>query len=105
MSVAMPEPTQDDWVKTVLFDRGYLARIRGDAIKVYLAIIEACEGVPDRSVTISLNLLMRRTTLSCPTVIESLARLEDLGLVVSTTRQRGKVKTYYVSDPPAGVPA
>ena len=61
MSVAMPESTQDDWVKTVLFDRGYLARIRGDAIKVYLAIIEACGGVPDRSVTISLNLLMQRT--------------------------------------------
>jgi hypothetical protein len=105
MSVATPEPTHDDWVKTVLFDRGYLARIRGDAIKVYLAIIEACGGVPDRSVTISLNLLMQRTKLSCPTVIESLARLENLGLVVSTTHQRGKVKTYYVSDPPAGVPA
>ncbi len=105
MSVAMPESTQDDWVKTVLFDRGYLARIRGDAIKVYLAIIEASGGVPDRSVTISLNLLMQRTKLSCPTVIESLARLEDLGLVVSTTHQRGKVKTYYVTDPPAGVPA
>ena len=105
MSVAIPEPTQDDWVKSVLFDRGYLARIRGDAIKVYLAIIEACGGVPDRSVTISLNLLMQRTKLSCPTVIESLARLESLGLVVSTTHQRGKVKTYYVSDPPAGVPA
>ena len=104
MSVPVPEPTQDDWVRTVLFDRGYLARIRGDAIKVYLAIIEACGGVPDRSVTISLNLLMHRTQLSCPTVIESLARLEDLGLVVSTTRQRGKVKTYYVSNPPAGVP-
>lgn len=105
MSVAMPESTQDDWVKTVLFDRGYLARIRGDAIKVYLAIIEASGGVPDRSVTISLNLLMQRTKLSCPTVIESLARLEGLGLVVSTTHQRGKVKTYYVTDPPAGVPA
>jgi replication initiation and membrane attachment protein DnaB len=104
MSVAMPQPTQDDWVKIVLFDRGYLARIRGDAIKVYLTIIQACEGVPDRSVTISLNLLMQRTKLSCPTVIESLARLEELGLVVSTTNQRGKVKTYYVSDPPAGVP-
>jgi hypothetical protein len=104
MSVPVPEPTQDDWVRTVLFDRGYLARIRGDAIKVYLAIIEACGGVPDRSVTISLNLLVKRTQLSCPTVIESLARLEDLGLVVSTTHQRGKVKTYYVSNPPAGVP-
>jgi hypothetical protein len=104
MSVPVPEPTHNDWVRTVLFDRGYLARIRGDAIKVYLAIIEACGGVPDRSVTISLNLLVRRTHLSCPTVIESLVRLEDLGLVVSTTRQRGKVKTYYVSNPPAGVP-
>jgi pyocin large subunit-like protein len=101
----MPEPSQDDWVKTVLFDRGYLARIRGEAIKVYLAIIEACGGIPDRSVTISLSVLMRRTELTCPTVIESLARLEDLGLVVSTTHPRGKVKTYYVSNPPAGVPA
>ena len=100
MTVAMPTPTQNDWVKTVLFDRGYLARIRGEAIKVYLAIIEACGGVPDRSVTISLSRLMRRTQLSCPTVIDCLARLEDLGLVVSTTHQRGKVKTYYVSDPP-----
>ena len=44
---------------------------------------------------------MQRTELSCPTVIESLSRLESLGLVVSTTRQRGRVKTYYVSDPPA----
>ncbi len=105
MSAPMPEPTQEDWVKTVLFDRGYLARIRGEAIKVYLAIIEACGGVPDRSVTISLNTLTRRTQLTCPTVIESLARLENLGLVVSTTHQRGKVKTYYVSNPPAEVPA
>lgn len=101
MPVARPKPTHDDWVKTVLFDRGYLSRIPGESIKVYLAIIEACGGVPDRSVTISLRLLMQRTELSCPTVIESLSRLETLGLVVSTTRQRGKVKTYYVSDPPA----
>jgi len=105
MSVAMPKPSQDDWVKTVLFDRGYLPRIRGEAIKVYLAVIEACGGVPDRSVTMSLSLLMRRTQLSCPTVIESLSHLEDLGLVVSTTHQRGKVKTYYVSDPPPLIPA
>jgi replication initiation and membrane attachment protein DnaB len=104
MPVAIPKTTQNDWVKTVLFDRGYLPRIRGEAIKVYLAMIEACGGVPDRSVTVSLSLLMRRTQLSCPTVIESLSRLEDLGLVVSTTRQRGKVKTYYVSDPPAVCP-
>jgi hypothetical protein len=101
MMAAIPQTTQNDWVKTVLFDRGYLARIRGEAIKVYLAIIEACGGQPDRSVTISLGGLMTRTQLSCPTVIDCLARLEELGLVVSTTRQRGKVKTYYVSDPPA----
>jgi hypothetical protein len=105
MSAAMPEPPQDDWVKTVLFDRGYLPRIRGEAIKVYLAVIEACGAVPDRSVTMSLSVLMRRTHLSCPTVIDSLAHLEDLGLVVSTTHQRGKVKTYYVSDPPSLIPA
>ena len=96
----MPKPTQNDWVKTVLFDRGYLPRIRGEAIKVYLAVIEACGGVPDRSVTMSLNLLMRRTHLSCPTVIDSLSHLENLGLVVTTTHQRGRAKTYYVSDPP-----
>jgi hypothetical protein len=105
MSVTRPKPTENDWMKTVLFDRGYLPRIRGDAIKVYLAVIEACGGIPDRSVTMSLNLLVERTQLSCPTVIESLAQLERLGLVVSTTRQRGKVKTYYISDPPALIPA
>ncbi len=105
MSVATPKTTQNDWVKTVLFDRGYLPHFRGEAIKVYLAVIQACGGVPDRSVTMSLSLLMRRTHLSCPTVIDSLSHLEDLGLVVSTTRQRGKVKTYYVSDPPALISA
>ncbi len=99
MSVAMP--IQTDWVKSVLFDRGYLARIRGEAIKVYLAMLEASGGEPDKSVTISLSQLMDRTQLSCPTVIESLLRLENLGLVVSTTHERGKVKTYYISDPPA----
>jgi hypothetical protein len=97
MTATMPTNTQNDWVKTVLFDRGYLARIRGEAIKVYLAIIEACGGAPGRSVTISLNRLMQRTRLSCPTVIDCLGRLEDLGLVVSTTHQRGKMKTYYLS--------
>jgi hypothetical protein len=97
MTAAIPTT---DWVKSVLFDRGYLPRIRGEAIKVYLAIIEACGGVPDRSVTMSLGALTERTGLSCPTVIECLLRLEVLGLVVSTTRQRGKVKTYYVPDPP-----
>ena len=70
-------PIQTDWVKSVLFDRGYLARIRGEAIKVYLVMLEASGGRPDQSVTISLSQLMKRTRLSCPTVIESLTRLED----------------------------
>ena len=78
MVVTKPETVHADWVQTVLFERGYLARIRGDAIKVYLTIIEACNGVPDRSLTISLNQLMERTHLSCPTVIESLSRLRSL---------------------------
>jgi hypothetical protein len=99
MPVAVP--VEAGWLKSVLFDRGYLARIRGEAIKVYLVMVDACGGVPDRSVTLSLKELMRRTHLSCPTVVESLARLETLGLVVSTTRQRGKVKSYYISDPPS----
>ena len=30
--------------------------------------------------------------MSCPTVIDCLSRLEELGLVVSTTHQRGKVQ-------------
>lgn len=98
MTVATPIGT--DWVKSVLFDRGYLARIRGESIKVYLVMLEAAGGLPGTSVTMSLNQLTRRTRLSMPTVIESLVRLEDLGLVVSTTRERGKVKSYYVSDPP-----
>jgi hypothetical protein len=99
MAVAIPAPAQTDWVRTVLFDRGYLAKIRGEAIKVYLVIIEACDGLPNRSLTISLKQLMNRTGLSCPTVIESLTRLEQLGLVVSTTHERGKVKTYYIPGP------
>jgi len=99
--VPVAMPIQTDWVKSVLFDRGYLSRIRGEAIKVYLVMLEGCGGAPDQSVTISLSQLSRRTRLSCPTVIESLSKLENLGLVVSTTHERGKVKTYYVSDPPA----
>lgn len=98
MPVAMP--VQTDWLKDVLFDRGYLARIRGEAIKVYLVMVQACGGRPDRNVTMSLRHLMERTRLSCPTIIDSLGRLERLGLVVSTTRERGKVRTYYVPDPP-----
>jgi DNA-binding MarR family transcriptional regulator len=91
---------QTDWVQHVLFDRGYLARIKGEAIKVYLVILQACGGRPDQSVTVSLRQLSQRTRLSSPTIQESLARLETLGLVVSTTHERGKVKTYYVPDPP-----
>ena len=98
MPVAMP--TQTDWLKSVLIDRGYLARIKGESIKVYLVVLEACGGMPDQSITLSLAQLRSRTKLSTPTVIESLSRLEELGLVVSTTHERGKVKTYYVPDPP-----
>ena len=98
MPVAMP--IQTDWLRSVLIDRGYLARIKGEGIKVYLVMIEACGGEPDQSVTMSLSQIMARTRLSCPTVIDGLARLEALGLVVSTTHERGKVKTYYVPDPP-----
>lgn len=103
MPVAMP--VQTDWLKSVLFDRGYLSRIKGEAIKVYLVMVQASGGQPDRSVCLSLNQIMGRTRLSCPTVIESLARLEKLGLVVSTTRERGKAKTYYVPDPPSDLSA
>ena len=85
----------------MLFNRGYLARIKGEAIKVYLVMVQACGGRPDRSVRLSLAQLTERTRLSCPTVIESLKRLESLGLVVSTTRDPGRAKTYYVPNPPA----
>ena len=44
MPVAMP--TQTDWLKSVLFDRGYLPGSRGEAIKVYLVMVEACGGSP-----------------------------------------------------------
>lgn len=98
--MAISAPVQMEWLRSVLFDRGYLARIKGEGIKVYLAMIEASGGQPDRSVTLSLRQLMSRTHLSCPTVIDGLARLEKLGLVVSTTRRRGKVTTYYIADPP-----
>ena len=97
MPVAMPIPA--DWLRSVLIDRGYLARIKGEAIKVYLTMLDACGGIPDRSVTVSLNELMSETRLSCPTVIASLSRLETLGLVVATAHERGRVKTYYVPDP------
>ena len=101
MATAMPVETE--WLKSVLFDRGYLARIKGEAIKVYLVVVQACDGLPDRSVTMSLSQLMSRTRLSCPTVVSGLARLEKLGLVVSTTHERGKTNTYYVPDPPGSL--
>ena len=101
MPAVMSKPVAtDDWLRSVLFERGYLAKIKGEAIKVYLVMVEACGGLPDASVTLSLRQIQDRTRLSCPTVIDSLSRLEGLGLVVSTTKQRGRVKTYYVSDPP-----
>ena len=103
--VPVATPIETDWLRSVLIDRGYLAQIRGEGIKVYLIMLAACGGRPDRSVTLSLSQLMARTRLSCPTVIDSLARLEGLGLVVSTTHERGKVKTYYVSDPPESLSA
>ena len=100
LPVPVAMPIQTDWLKSVLIDRGYMARIKGEGIKVYLTVLEACGGIPDQSVTMSLSQIMAKTRLSCPTVIDSLSRLESLGLVVSTTHERGKVKTYYVSDPP-----
>ena len=93
-------PIQTEWLRSVLFDRGYLARIKGEAIKVYLAVLEVSGGVPDQSVSLSLARLRTRTNLSTPTLIHSLTQLEELGLVVSTTHEKGKVKTYYVPDPP-----
>jgi pyocin large subunit-like protein len=93
-------PSQIDWLKNVLFDRGYLARLKGEAIKVYLIMVNAAGGEPDRSVTLSLNALMTKTNLTCPTIIQALSRLEELGLVVSTTRRKGRTTTYYIPDPP-----
>lgn len=96
---------QADWMKSVLIDRGYLARIKGEAIKVYLVMLEASGGMPDRSVTVSLSRLMAETRLTCPTVVEALRRLEKLGLVVSTTHRPGLTKSYYVADPPSSLSA
>ncbi len=89
-----------DWLQSVLFDRGYLARIKGEAIKVYLVIVSECGGQPDRDTTISLRQLMEQTNLSCPTIVDSLTRLESLGLVISTNHGRGKTKSYTIPDPP-----
>jgi len=99
--VPVAMPVEADWLQTVLFERGYLARIKGEAIKVYLAMVEAGGGRPDRSVSLGLAGLRRRTRLSTPTLVESLRRLEALGLVVPTTKGQGRLTTYYIADPPA----
>ena len=39
---AVMSPVGTDWLRSVLFERGYLARIKGEAIKVYLVMVEAC---------------------------------------------------------------
>ena len=85
MTATMPQTAQNDWVKTVLFDRGYLARIRGEAIKVYLAIIEASGGLPDRSVTISLSQLIAAP--SCPARPSSIAWSGSSGSAWSSPRR------------------
>lgn len=100
MSSATVTTHTDDWVRHLLFDRGYLASMKGESIKVYLTMLTACGGEPDRSVTISLRSIQDATNLSCPTVIESLNRLEELGLVVPTMRKSGRVKTYYIPGVP-----
>lgn len=90
----------DGWVRHLLFDRGYLASMKGESIKVYLTLLTACGGEPGRSVSMSLRSIQEATNLSCPTVIESLSRLEKLGLVVSTVRGSRKGNTYYIPGVP-----
>ncbi len=99
--MAVATPVEADWLKGVLFRRGYLARMKGETIKVYLSVLAACGGEPGRDVTMSLSQLMDRTRLSSPTVIECLLRLERLGLVAATSPGPGRVKTYSISDPEA----
>jgi len=89
-----------DWIRELLFDQGFLALMKGESVKVYLTMLSACGGEPGKSVTMSLKSLQEATCLSCPTVIESLERLEKLGLVVSTTRKSGSPNTYYIPGPP-----
>lgn len=100
-----PAETGTDWFRTVLLERGYLARIRGEAIKVYLVMLSACGGSPGRSVTLSVPEIMRRTRLSYPTVQASLKQLTTLGLVVSKENKVGRTRTYEVPDPPSRVSA
>ena len=99
--VPVAMPIQTDWVKSVLFDRGYLARIRGEAIKVYLVMLEACGG----------DARPERDDQPEPVDGADAALVPDgdrrawRGSRTSawSSRRRtsaGKVKTYYVSDPP-----
>jgi len=91
-----------DWVRYLLFDKGYLALMKGESVKVYLTMLAACDGEPGRSVTMSLRSLQSATNLSCPTVIDCLSRLETLGLVVPTVHKPGHANTYYIPGPPPG---
>lgn len=93
-----------EWFKTLMLDRGQLARIRGEAIKVYLVLLELGGGRPGRIVTVSGAELSRRTWLSGPTVSECLVRLESLGLVAALETKPGRAKSYRVSDPRGGGP-
>ena len=45
-TVPVAMPVQTDWLKSVLFDRGYLARIKGEAIKVYLVMVRLAAASP-----------------------------------------------------------
>ena len=48
----------------------------------------------------SLRTIQNATNLSCPTVIDCLDRLENLGLVVHTMHKPGHANTYYIPGPP-----
>lgn len=108
MCVAVEEPmsqsssptSSQDWVRHLLFDQGFLAAMKGESVKVYLAMLTACGGEPGRSVTMSLRTIQNATNLSCPTVIDCLDRLENLGLVVHTIHKPGHANTYYIPGPP-----
>ena len=88
-----------EWLRVTLLERGYLARIGGEAIKVYLVLIGLCAGRPGRSVRVSGGWLSRRAGISVVTVGRSLVRLERLGLVEVVEHPPGKAKTYRLLDP------
>lgn len=111
MCVAVEEPMNQtgamtdshDWIRYLLFDKGYLAMMKGESVKVYLAMLAECGGEPGSSVTMSLRTLQNATNLSCPTVIDCLGRLENLGLVVSTMHKPGRANTYFIPAAPPGI--